>query len=180
MKNQRLELRHSRSWLILCCLVIGQLSAAYGQLVTGSITGNIYDPSGAPVPNAKVTATNVLTGVATSRDADPAGLYLITNLLPGNYELTVEAKGFQRFVQQNIDLKVDSKMNIDVNLVLGEITQEITVSAAPAMLKTEKSDVSLEIPEEMVKSLPTLGRNVSRLHFTAPGTTRFRSLLGRE
>jgi hypothetical protein len=175
MKNQRLELRHSRSWLILCCLVIGQLSAAYGQLVTGSITGNIYDPSGAPVPNAKVTATNVLTGVATSREADPAGLYLITNLLPGNYQLIVEAKGFQRFVQQNIDLKVDSKMNIDVNLVLGEITQEITVSAAPAMLKTEKSDVSLEIPEEMVKSLPTLGRNVSRLHFTAPGTTRFRA-----
>src|SRR2546425_13244394 len=131
------------------------IPVTYVQAVTGSITGHVYDPSGAPVPNATVVATNVLTGIGTTRNSDSTGLYLITNLLPGTYSVAVEAKGFKRFVQENIVLRVDSKMNIDAQLELGEITQEVTVSAAPAMLQTEKADVNVVLPEQTIESLPT-------------------------
>jgi len=146
---------------------------AYGQAVTGSITGHVYDPSGAPVPNATVLATNVLTGIETTRNTDSTGLYLITNLLPGTYSVAVEAKGFKRFVQENIVLRVDSKINIDAQLELGEVTQEVTVNAAPPMLQTEKADVNVVLPEQTIESLPTVGRNISRLHLLAPGTSAF-------
>jgi Carboxypeptidase regulatory-like domain len=161
------------STFVLLIGVSWAVSFTYGQAVTGSFTGHVYDPSGAPVPNATVVATNVLTGIATTRSSDSAGLYLITNLLPGTYSVAVEAKGFKRFVQENIVLRVDSKMNIDAQLELGEITQEVTVSAAPPMLQTEKADVNVVLPEQTIENLPTIGRNITRLHLLAPGTSEF-------
>jgi Carboxypeptidase regulatory-like domain len=140
------------STFVLLIGVSRAVSFTYGQAVTGSFTGHVYDPSGAPVPNATVVATNVLTGIATTRSSDSAGLYLITNLLPGTYSVAVEAKGFKRFVQENIVLRVDSKMNIDAQLELGEITQEVTVSAAPPMLQTEKADVNVVLPEQTIEN----------------------------
>src|SRR3989475_543446 len=101
----------------------------------------------------------VLTGIETTRNTDSTGLYLITNLLPGTYSIAVEAKGFKRFVQENIVLRVDSKINIDAQLELGEVTQEVTVNAAPPMLQTEKADVNVVLPEQMIESLPTVGTN---------------------
>ena len=161
------------SALVLFGLVVYGIAIAYGQAVTGSIIGHVYDPSGAPIPNAKVIATNVLTGITTTRSTDSAGLYLIPYLEPGTYTVGVEAASFKRFVQENIVLRVDSKININAHLVLGEVTQEVTVSAAPAMLQTEKADVNVVLPEVAVDNLPTVGRNVSQLHLLAPGTSAF-------
>lgn len=147
---------------------------AHGQSVSASMTGFVFDSSGAGVPAAAVTATNTATGVETKRETDAQGLYLITPLIPGLYSLTVESTGFRRFVQENIDLDPNFRFNLNVTLELGQVTEQITVTSAPPMLKTENTDVSLELPEVMVENLPTLGRNVTRLHFLAPGTVRWR------
>src|SRR5437667_6866466 len=114
--------------LFLAVLFLG-IQTAHAQAVSGTITGFVYDPSGVAVPSAKVTATNVETGVATSRNTDVTGVYVITNLLPGTYSVAAEAPGFQRLVEENIVLRVDSKVNVDLHLTMGALSQEVTVNA---------------------------------------------------
>ena len=155
-------------------LAFAAVPAAYGQAVSGSITGYVFDATEAAIPGARVIAQNTSTGVETERESDATGLYTITNLPPGNYTLSVERDGFRRFVQENINLDVALRFNFNVTLELGQVTEQITVSAAPPMLKTENTDVSVRLEEQMVERLPTLGRNVTRLHFLAPGTVRWR------
>jgi outer membrane receptor protein involved in Fe transport len=158
-------------WLVL---VIGTLSLAsaplvFGQAVTGSITGYITDPSGAAIPDAKVTATATGTAVESVRMSDASGLYLITNLLPGTYKVTVEAKGFKTVAQENVQLEVGATVRSDIKLELGAVAQEITVSASTAQLETEKTDVSRKFTAQEVANLPTVGRNVTQLFTLVPG-----------
>ncbi len=160
--------------LLVLVVVLALVSAprGSGQAVTGTITGYVTDPSGAAIPGATVTATEVRTGVATKRTTEASGLYLITNLLPGTYRLVVEAPGFQRSVQDNIALSADSKATVDVQLRLGAVSQEVTVTSAPAMLKTEKTDVAAVLTERQVEALPTISRNVSELYNLVPGVIK--------
>jgi len=90
--------------VVLLCLAVYGIPLARGQMVSGAITGYAYDPSDAPIVGATVTVKNVATGVTTTRTSDSTGLYLITNLNPGTYSVTVEASGFRRFVQENVVL----------------------------------------------------------------------------
>src|SRR4051794_10119795 len=94
-------------------------TAAFGQAVTGSITGYVTDPTGGAIPGASVTATEVKTGVATTRTSDASGLYLITNLLPGTYSVSIGAKGFKTVTQQQVQLEVGATVRSDVRLELG-------------------------------------------------------------
>ena len=158
--------------LLLAVLFLG-IQIAHAQAVSGTITGFVYDPSGVAVPSAKVTATNVETGVTTSRNTDATGVYLIANLLPGTYSVAAEAPGFQRLVQENIVLRVDSKVNVDLHLTMGALSQEVTVNAAPPLLQSEKADVNVVLSEQSINELPTIGRNVTRLHLLAPGASEF-------
>ena len=162
------------SYSLALALAFAAVPAAYGQAVSGSITGYVFDATEAAIPGARIVVQSTSTGVETERESDATGLYIITNLLPGNYTLTVERDGFRRFVQENINLDVALRFNFNVTLELGQVTEQITVSAAPPMLKTENTDVSVRLEEQMVERLPTLGRNVTRLHFLAPGTVRWR------
>src|SRR5437773_245220 len=159
------------AFLLLCLAVYG-IPTARGQAVSGAITGYAYDPSEAPIVGATVTVKNVDTGITTTRTSDSTGLYLITNMNPGTYSVTVEASGFRRFVQENVVLRVDSTIRIDAHLVLGELTQEVSVTEAPDMLKTEKTDVGQAMAEHEVQSLPTTGRNLSKLYNLTPGVVQ--------
>lgn len=141
----------------------------WAQLNTGSITGYVTDPSGAAVASANVTVTEVRTGVATKGVADSAGLYNITHLLPGQYTVAVESQGFKRFIQQNVTLQVDSTVRVDAKLEMGAVTQEITVTAAPAMLQSEKTDVSKNVNEQAVQALPVMNNNLTKLFDIVPG-----------
>lgn len=144
----------------------------WAQAVWGAINGYVTDPTGGAVPNATVTVSNVKTGVATKSSTDSAGFYNLTHLDPGEYSLAVEGSGFKKFTQENIGLLVDSTVRIDVRLELGSVTQEVTVTAAPPMLKTEKTDVAQSFNERQVEALPTLGRNLSKLYNTVPGVVQ--------
>jgi hypothetical protein len=139
------------------------------QATWGAISGYVSDPTGAAVPGANVTTTEVRTGVATKAVTDAAGLYNITHLSPGEYTVTVEAQGFKRFIQEHVILQVDSTMRIDPKLALGAVNQEISVVAAPPALQTEKTDVAKTIREQTLQALPTLGRNLSKLYDVVPG-----------
>ena len=148
---------------------IVSVPAAWGQAVSGTITGVVTDPSNAAVAGATVTITNVDTSIDTTRESDETGRYVNTNLSPGNYSVAVEAAGFQRFVQENVVLRVDQTVRVDPVLQLGAVTEQVVVSAAPPMLKSEKTDVGSYIPEDQLQALPTFGNNLSKLYNTVPG-----------
>ena len=162
------------AWLLLVIggVVLSSGPPALGQAVTGSITGYVTDPSGAAIPDASVTATAVQTGVGTSRTTDAAGLYLITNLLPGTYTIAVKGKGFKTFTQREVHLEVGATVRADAKLELGQVTQEITVEAHGAALETEKTDVSRTFTAQEVEALPIVGQNVTQLFTLVPGAVR--------
>jgi hypothetical protein len=158
--------------VVLFCLAVYAVPKAHGQRVSGSITGYVYDPSEAPVVGATVTVTNMDTGIAATRTTESTGLYLFTNLNPGSYSVAVEAAGFRRYVQENVVLRVDSTVRADVHLVIGELTQEVSVTGESPILKTEKTDVGTSISERDLETLPTLGRNISQLYNLVPGVIK--------
>lgn len=141
---------------------------AFGQAVSGAITGYVYDTSDAVIAKAVVTVTSTTTGTRASRVTDSDGRFIITNLDPGTYTVSVEAVDFRRFVQENVILRVDSTVRIDPRLELGAVTEQLTVSAGPPVLTTEKTDVRQYIPEQQLQELPTFGRNLSKLYNTIP------------
>ena len=141
----------------------------WSQATWGAISGFVSDASGAMVPGANVTVTEVRTGVATKGTTDSSGLYNITHLLPGDYNVSVEAQGFKHFTQEHVTLQVDSTVRVDCTLQLGAVSQEVTVTAATAQLQTEKTDVSKDINQQTVEALPVVAHNLTKLFDLVPG-----------
>src|ERR1700678_341705 len=111
--------------LALClCLVT---AAAMGQTAgDGAITGTVKDSTGAVVPNATVKARNDATGVVTQRTTSGGGIYEISPLIVGTYTVTVSAKGFENFVQQQIVLSENQTFGLNATLTIGSTDQSIT------------------------------------------------------
>src|SRR5580658_3165629 len=108
--------RASRWGLAAMVLMLGAASALGQTGGDGAITGTVTDTTGAAVPNATVTATNVATSVATSQPTTSGGLYTISPLLPGIYTITVNAKGFESFKQENMTIDALHTSGLNVSL----------------------------------------------------------------
>ena len=113
---------------LLVCLI---LATAFAQESRATITGRVADASGAGVPNAKVTATNVQTNEVTSATTGGDGDYTIPFLKPGNYTVRVELAGFKAAVHENVELFVNDKKTVDFAMEVGNVQESVTVSAAP-------------------------------------------------
>src|SRR5260370_30785672 len=120
--------------LLLLCLFLTLPVAA--QTATAELNGSVTDASGAVVANAKVTATNAETNSVREVTTDQAGNYVITLLPPGIYNLAVEAKGFKRAHQNNFELRVNQRGEINVQLQLGPASEAVEVQAAAATLES--------------------------------------------
>ena len=117
-----------------------------------------------------VSAINVATNVETTAISNETGFYLFPRLLPGTYRLKVEARGFRRFVRENIGLSVDSIVRVDAKLEVGQISDSVTVNDAPPILKTDRTDVSRTIEASEVRELPLMARNPTFLLNLVPGS----------
>src|SRR2546425_66472 len=114
-------------------LAVGLL--AYGQEITGNISGTVTDPTGAAVPAAKALVTNTLTGVERSTTTTVAGVFFFTALPTGDYRLTVEKEGFKRSETTGIHLSVNDKLSFPVVLSLGAVSESVTVESAAVQLQ---------------------------------------------
>ena len=121
---------------------------------SGSIQGSILDASGAALPGATVTATHLSTGVDTVRQATGAGVYTVSPLAPGDYRVTVVLQGFQTFVQESVTVDALGVVGLNVTLKVGGITQEVTVSASPPMLRTADGRLGQTIRNDVYTALP--------------------------
>src|SRR5262249_15783905 len=136
-------MKPSRSLAVWACLLlIVAVSAAHGQVLYGSLTGVVTDPSSAVIPNAKVEAREVNTGVTRSTPTDSRGSYLFTNIASGSYTITVTAtSGFQPVVESGIVVTANEVRRTDVRLQISTATQTVEVSATAIALQSDKADV---------------------------------------
>ena len=153
-------------------LWLGIQSQAYSQVLYGSIVGTITDPSGAVVPGAVVTATDIGTGQTRTDTTDQSGRYSIANLSPGTYSVVVIAKGFRKLEQSNVMVTPNTVNRSDVRVEVGQATEQVNVSAQALQLQTDKADTHTEINSKSVTTMPLGGnRNYQTLINLAPGTT---------
>ncbi|HEY7306281.1 MAG TPA: carboxypeptidase regulatory-like domain-containing protein [Bryobacteraceae bacterium] len=159
-------------------LALFALSTLFAQESTGTISGVVTDPSGAVIPNATVTVTQVQTGSARTTTTNANGLFVITNLPVGNYSLAAEGHGFKKFEMQNIRLDVNDRLNIPVHLEVGGTTETVTVNASAAELQTQSADLSNLIGARQTQALPLNGRVFSQLVMLVPGVVSDNGNLG--
>src|SRR5262245_17472870 len=141
------------------------------QSYTASVRGVVTDGSQATVPEAKVTATDVNRNTAHSVLTDSSGRYVITALPPGNYELTVEAPGFNKHSQPAFTLQVQQQATVDVELSLGALETVVNVEAGASLLNTTSATLGQVVENKYILSLPLAGRTPLSLVALTPGVT---------
>ena len=155
---------------VVCTLGNG---TAMAQAVYGSIAGTVFDGSGAPIPNASVTVTNVERNTTTSVTTNESGNYAQTHLIIGHYTVRVEAPGFNVEVQEGVELAIDTVSTVDFHLKPGKVQETVQVTGEAPLLKTERTDVATTLSEKQVSDLPTFGRNFTELLLQTPGAVQF-------
>ncbi len=156
----------------LCFLALGYVHRAGAQVLYGSVTGTVTDQTGAAVPKAHVVVTNRATSVARGADADDAGHYVIIDVSPGNYDLTVKVSGFKPLTQTGLTIRTNTVTNADVNLQVGAVSEQVTVEASAVTLQTEKTDLHTELSEKAILDMPlNQYRNFQTLINLVPGAT---------
>src|ERR1700683_380337 len=121
---------------ILSALLSIHVGTGFGQESRALISGTVVDPSGASVGSASIRIRNIGTNFASDVHSESGGSYIIPELPPGVYELTVEAKGFKKYVRSGIELNVGDKARVDVRMEIGTTTETVAVSAALTGIET--------------------------------------------
>ena len=127
--------------------------------VTGAISGTVRDSSGATVAHAEVTATEDSTNFSRTAQSEANGEYRLLALPPGQYSVTATAPGFQKFVTQKIELKINDQLRIEVTLKLGTVQESVTVEANAVQVETESTQLGQVIGTKQILSLPLNGRS---------------------
>ena len=160
--------------LVLCVLYPGPLQA---QVVGGTISGTVVDNSGAVMGKATVSLKNMATGVTTNVTTNNQGLYSIPNLLPGTYQQTVSASGFETAIRNGITLSVGSQIVSNVSMKVGAISERIEVSDLPPDLQLETSTISAVTDSKTIVELPLNGRSWTDLATLQPGVSTIRDMV---
>lgn len=161
---------------VACLAVITAVAASmYGQAVSGTLLGNVEDATGALVPNAHVTVVNVKTNTIQKTVSNNSGNFTFPGIAPGEYTVTVELDGFKKATLDKVLVFVNSATRADVTLVLGNVSDTVEVTAAPALLQTDRADISTKLEDRQISDLPIGGtRNYQTLLNLVPGTTPVR------
>ena len=147
--------------LALVCLFLPL--AAFAQFDNGSIVGTVHDHSGAVVPAATVTVTNIATGVVSTTTTKESGDYEVPNLRVGEYNVVISHAGFADSTATNISVAIGNRQRIDLSLSNAGDTQSVTVSGVALQVETETSERGQTITGYQTAALPLVSRNYSDL-----------------
>jgi hypothetical protein len=169
-----------KSIMLIVSLVIAILGAAPGvafagpQSVDGTLRGEVTDPSGAVVANAKVTATNIATNISVDTTTTASGTFNLPNLLPGTYRVTVETSGFEKYTREQVQVRTNQITEVNPRLAVQGTVAEVSVVTGAEIVRTDHQIVNT-FDANQVTNLPftaPLGSNaVLNLAVLAPGTT---------
>ncbi len=159
---------------LLAVLAVFLISVpAFSQGAAGRIVGTITDANGGSISGASVVITDVDRGTTRSLVTDDSGAYNAPNLLPGNYKVRAEFKGFKAIERQNIALEVAAEVRVDLSLQPGEQSQTITVTEEIPLVETSNAELGGTIQNEVINDLPLNGRNFTNLLNLRPGVTKY-------
>ena len=153
--------------LVICLVALGLDLQA--QSTNASITGEITDASKSLIVGSKVFVVSESTGAEYETESDTSGLYRLTNLPPGTYDLKIEKSGFKTLVKPNLILHVQDVLNIDVEMLVGSASETIRVESGEPELNTESAAVSTLVDNRFVANLPLNGRSFGSLLDLTPG-----------
>src|SRR6266404_976566 len=163
---------YSAGFTLACVVLIALAMGGYtarAQDVTATITGTVMDASGGAVVGATVTAKSVERGTIFKAESNEAGIYRITQLPVGSYELRVEKNGFQTSLYPAFALVLNQIARIDVQMKVGQVSETIEVTGAAPILKTEATLVDTIIDSKTNDALPLATRNYVELTLLSPG-----------
>ena len=144
-------------------------AACFAQTQTARLVGTVHDSTGAVVPNAKVTAVNAGTKVATDATSNSSGDYVLPALQPGTYAVTVEASGFRKAVIEGVELAAAANVSQAITLEVGQITEVVEVTANTVAVQTSDSQVATSVTIKDIETLPQLARTPITLAIFQPG-----------
>ena len=146
---------------------------AAGQVLTSRVDGTVQDQTGAIIPGAAVTLTNVETNVARETVTNDVGLYVFPRVPPGAYRIVAKLSGFKTAVVEGVRIELDTPATVAIVLEVGVVGEIIIVTAArtQAVVNETDTEISTNLNREQVKELPLNGRNVTQLALTQAGVT---------
>jgi hypothetical protein len=147
----------------------------FSQYTTASLGGSVADPSGAPVPGARVTVEQVETGFTRTAMNGSDGTFLIPSLPVGTYQVNVVKTGFSQYVQKGITLTVNQSATIRVVLRVGPVSTRIEVSSQAPLVTTSVATVGDVVTQRPIVDLPLNGREPQQLVFLLPGAVDYTS-----
>jgi hypothetical protein len=163
------SLKSIRGALIAALIVACAAATGVSQEFRGSITGRVVDNGGAAVANATVTVSNAATNVSTSTTTNESGDYTALYLIPGSYTVTVEAAGFKKAIRQSIEIRVGDKLQIDIQLEVGSVSDTVNVTSDAPLLETNTASAGQVIDRRRISELPLSDGNPFVLTRLAPG-----------
>ena len=166
------KIRQSAALRSLVCLLIwsGASIPLVAQTVNVTIQGRVYDSTGAAIPQAAVSVVNTANGFSRSTTATSTGDYQIASLPVGDYTVTADKQGFQKSVKK-IHLNIAAEANVDFTLVVGQVSQEVSVQDVGEVVEPTRTMVSSVIDQQKIENLPVNGREFIDFALLAPGVT---------
>ncbi len=169
-----------RNWSAIWLVAVALVCCAPSALAqTGSFAGTVTDSTGAEVPNAKITALNVATGILRTAETDETGTYRITNLNPGIYDVRIEHAGFKTVLFSGMQLSVDAVLTLDAHLVVSSRKETVTVtSEAVAPVDINDAQMGNLVDSRQMTDLPLILRDPYALVLLSPGVVQSNTLFG--
>ena len=159
------------------------LLIAAGSLLAqeaGSIAGQVTDPAGAAINAAQVTVRNDATGATLNALSDATGFYRVPQLAPGTYSITVALPGFRTLKREDIVVRVNDRLRVDLSLEVGQVTETVTVQGQGPLLQTEDATTGQVIDNQKIVDLPLNNRNWLQLATLAAGTVSYVNVFNTE
>lgn len=164
-----MKLAFWRICVSVCFLASATLLVGQESQTAGGVTGSVTDPTGAAVPGATVTLTDVSTNIPLTVQTNSAGLYVFNNVSPGKYNLTIDKSGFRKSVVAGQQVATGTNLTLNVTLEVGSATETVEVrDVMGAELQTENATMGSSIGGNAILQLPTISRDVSALVFYQP------------
>jgi hypothetical protein len=160
--EQQQSLSSWRGAIVLLILVAFCVPCAYAQLAVtmATLSGTVTDPSGALISRANVTITSQEKGITRTFTTGPQGQYSFSLLPPSTYQLAIQAKGFEEYIQKGILLDAGQAAHQDVSLRIGNISEQMTVTGQASLLNTDNANISADIDSKQLVELPLNMRNI--------------------
>jgi len=163
--------------LLFTTLVLFCLTTNVQAQSSGSVRGTVVDSQGASVPDAKVTLTNVATGVKQEAKTNDAGLFVFGYVAPATYEISIQKEGFRTSSTQT-GVEVAQVVDLKIVLEIGKVSETVTVVESPMVINTTSGELSHEITGKQLHELPMINQNYYNLMLLTPGAIDTGSLSG--